>query len=91
VRRAAHIDANQPEIVKVLRKSGANVVSLAACGKGIPDLLVQFRSNLYLLEVKNLKGFGKRLTKYQKDFHAAWIVSVVVDEKDALRTIGAIK
>jgi hypothetical protein len=42
MRRAAKVDRNQPEIVSALRKVGADVVSLAAVGDGIPDLLVGY-------------------------------------------------
>jgi Holliday junction resolvase len=90
MRRAAHVDANQKTIVKTLRKCGANVVSLAACGKGIPDLLVQFRGGTFLIEVKNLDGRGKRLTEPQKKFHATWEAIIVTDEIEALQKIGAI-
>lgn len=44
MRRAARTDANQTAIVEALRKCGASVQSLAAVGKGVPDLLVGLRS-----------------------------------------------
>lgn len=53
MRRAAHIDANQPEIVEALRKLGATVTSLAGVGKGCPDLLVGYRGLTLLVEVKD--------------------------------------
>jgi Holliday junction resolvase len=90
MRRSAHVDANQKAIVYVLRKCGANVVSLAAQGKGVPDLLVQFRGKIFLLEVKNLAGRGKRLTDPQKAFHATWDAAIVTNETDALKAIGAL-
>jgi hypothetical protein len=39
-RRAAKVDANHSAIVEALRKVGCKVLSLAANGKGCPDLLV---------------------------------------------------
>jgi Holliday junction resolvase len=49
----AKLDANQNAIVKELRKIGAFVQSLASIGKGCPDLLVGFRGNWFLFEVKD--------------------------------------
>ena len=53
MRRAARIDENQPDIVEALRKRGAFVQSLAAIGKGCPDLLVGFHGRWFVLEVKD--------------------------------------
>ena len=94
-RQAAKIDANQPEIVKALRKAGAIVQSLAAVGKGCPDLLVGYRSINYLLEVKDGSRVPseRRLTPDQVDWHNSWrgTVRVVEDELQALTAIGAVK
>lgn len=87
MRRAAHVDANQKEIVDALRAVGALVTSLAAVGKGVPDLLVKFRGRLHLLEVKNVKGRGRRLTEAQKGFHAAWEPTVVTSIDEAIAAI----
>lgn len=93
-RRAAKVDANQDAIVSALRAAGASVQSLAALGKGVPDLLVAFRSVLYLLECKDgAKPPSKReLTEDQKKWRAAWggDVHVVLSPDDALRAVGAI-
>lgn len=88
-RRAAKRDANEAEIIKALRRVGAQVVQLS--GKGVPDLLVGFRGELFLLEVKMPKT-GK-LTDDQKEFHAAWaeVVHVVYTPEDALWVIGAVE
>lgn len=40
MRRAAKIDHTQTAVVQALRAAGCKVLSLAACGKGVPDLLV---------------------------------------------------
>jgi len=74
MRKYGRTDANQAEIVKALRKAGASVVSLAACGSGIPDLLVGFRQKTYLLECKDGKQppSARELTEDQRVFHAGW-------------------
>ena len=84
---AAKIDANQGAIVEALRKCGALVLSLASVGKGCPDLLVSYRGDLVLMEVKGEKG---RLTPDQVEFHSEWPVSVVRTVEDAMMVIGVI-
>lgn len=94
MRRAAKVDANQEQVVSALRAAGAAVQSLAAVGKGVPDLLVSFRGNLFLLEVKDGKKppSGQKLTDAQKTWHQAWgaLVEVVNSPESALRAIGAV-
>ena len=53
MRRAAKIDANQPEIVAALEAVGASVVSTAGLGNGFPDIVVGFRGINYLIEIKD--------------------------------------
>lgn len=53
MRRRGRVDVNQPEIVAALRKIGASVQSLADIGHGCPDLLVGFRGDTFLLEIKD--------------------------------------
>jgi hypothetical protein len=52
MRRAAKIDANQTEIVDAFRKLGASVQSLAALGKGVPDIMVSLGGITWLVEIK---------------------------------------
>ena len=74
MRRAAKVDANQDELVSVIRAMGGTVQSLAAVGKGCPDLLVGWRNKNLLLEIKD----GSRppservLTPDQKRWHSDW-------------------
>jgi Holliday junction resolvase len=91
--RVAKVDANQPEIVKELRKIGAFVQSLASIGKGCPDLLVGFRGKWHLFEVKDeSKPVAKR--KLTAD-EIAWIweaskrgpVYVVESTEQALKIV----
>lgn len=92
MRRAARIDANQAQIVSALLLAGASVQSLAAVGKGVPDLLVGFRANLFLMEVKDGQKTPSRqkLTDAQVEWHRSWPVEVVNSPEAALRAIGAI-
>lgn len=96
LRRAAKIDANQPEIVEALRSVGATVVSLAAAGNGTPDLLVGFRQSTYLLEVKdgNKAKSARQLTPDQIKWHVEWTggpLAVVSCVGEALSFIGAVQ
>lgn len=74
MRRAAKVDRNQPEIVQALRQVGAYVESLAAVGSGVPDLLVGFRGETVLIEVKDgaKAKSARQLTDQQIEWHAAW-------------------
>ena len=65
MRRAARTDANQPWILEALRKVGARVYYI----KEPVDLLVGFRGQTYLLEIKTPDG---RMTKSQQDFLDTW-------------------
>jgi hypothetical protein len=95
MRRAAKIDANQAQVVSALRAAGARVTSMAALGKGAPDLLVGFRDAIYLLEVKDGAKVpsAQKLTKAQEVWHAEWdgYVRVVNSPDAALRVIGVMK
>ena len=53
MRRAAKVDDNQREIVAALRSHGATVIHLHAVGKGCPDILVGYRNENYLMEIKD--------------------------------------
>lgn len=96
MRRAAKVDGNQEPIVTALRAVGATVHSLAAVGKGCPDLLVGYRLATYLLEVKDpdQAPSKRRLRASQVDWHDYWRggrVVVVLTAGDALRAIGAVR
>lgn len=93
MRKAARTDGNQQAIVSALRKAGASVEILAQCGKGVPDLLVGFRtverlSDGYvafhpfnvLLEVKDPSKpkSDQKLTTDQQRWHANWKGQVAV-------------
>lgn len=95
MRRAAKIDDNQKEIVQALRAVGATVQTLAAVGKGVPDLLVGHQGKTLLLEVKdgNKAPSERRLTEDQLKWHGAWRggpVAIVEDVEAALRALGVL-
>lgn len=94
MRYAAKVDDNQAEIVAALRKAGASVQSLAAVGKGVPDLLVCFRTKLHLIEVKDGAKVpsARLLTGDQLAWHAKWTgpITIVNSVDEALRAVGAI-
>ena len=69
MRRAAKIDGNQTELVEAFRTLGCSVTSLAAVGKGVPDLLVSIKGITWLVEVKMPKG---KETPDQVEFAASW-------------------
>lgn len=98
IRRA---DANQKAVIAALRSVGATVVSLHAVGGGVPDLLVGYRGETYLLELKGSKsasssktGGGKKTIPRQEAWRAAWrgrAVRILEDEDDLAAFYRAIK
>ena len=92
MRRAAKVDANQASIVGELRAVGASVQPLHTVGAGVPDLLVGFRGQNWLIEVKDgsKPPSERKLTAAQVDWHGAWRGQVVTvkDGAEALRALG---
>lgn len=67
-------DANQPEIVAALQYVGATVQVLSAVGQGCPDILIGWKGQNYLVEIKNPdkpKG-DQKLTPDQVKWHGWW-------------------
>ncbi len=87
--RYKKIDVTQPSIVKALRAVGASVQSIAPIGKGCPDLLVGFRHQNYLFEVKTGK---EPLTADEVKWNARWAGEcyIVNSPEGALKVIGAV-
>jgi hypothetical protein len=87
MRYAARKDANQQEIVEVLRRHGAYVWDL-----GLPvDLLVGYRGETILMEIKD--GKKKKLTGLQERFFDDWPGALLVrvnGTEDALAFLEAI-
>lgn len=92
MRRAAKIDANQPDIVLALRQAGASVQPLHAVGGGCPDIAAGFQGKTYFLEIKDgsKPPSARKLTPDQVRWHGKWEghVAVVKDIPEALTAIG---
>lgn len=82
MRRAAKIDANQPEIVQAFRRAGCSVAITSAVGDGFPDLVVGINGLNVLVEIKDgaKPPSARRLTPDQVDFHGNWRGQVIVVE-----------
>ena len=96
MRKAARIDANQEQVVSVLRAAGATVQSLASVGKGVPDLLVGYKGQTLLMEIKdgNKPNSQRLLTEDQLKWHGSWkggALAIVDSPESALMMIGVIK
>lgn len=92
MRRAARVDENQSDIVAALRAIGATVRVISQ-GDGIPDLLVGFRGQTFLLEVKDGKKppSARKLTPAEQKFFDEWrggtlVIVNTVDEAIAAVT-----
>ena len=74
MRTAAKVDSNQREIVSALRQIGASVQILSMVGKGCPDILVGFRRNNFLFEIKdsNKPPSKRKLTPDERQWHDDW-------------------
>lgn len=91
MRHHPRTDTNQTAITKALKAAGATVLSLAAMGKGCPDLLVGYHGANLLVEVKDGAKVPSRrkLTADQVQWHADWRgqVCVVTSVKQALELL----
>ena len=81
LRHDARRDANEPEIVEALEKVGCLVMRL-----GLIDLLVCLRGELFLLEVKTLRG--TRTKTQAKLLAEGWPISTVTNISEALAAIS---
>lgn len=93
MRRAAKVDENQAEIVAALRQIGCSVSLLHSVGGGVPDALVGFRGETFLIEIKdgNKPPSARKKTDAQVIWHDAWRgkpVAVVCNIREALEAIG---
>jgi Holliday junction resolvase len=75
MRHAAKVDENHAAIVRRFRELGYSVLSLAALGKGAPDLLVARGGVNTLVEVKRPK---KQPNALQQRWHSLWAAPVRV-------------
>lgn len=74
MRRAAKVDANHRTIVAAFKALGCTVQSLAAVGKGVPDLLVAFAGLNHLVEIKDgsKRKSQRQFTKSQVVWASMW-------------------
>jgi hypothetical protein len=90
--RKAKVDTNQKEITAALRRAGCTVQPLHTVGRGVPDLLVGFRGQNFLLELKDgsKRPSERKLTDDQQEWHQQWRgqVAVVESVDEALRLIA---
>jgi len=88
--RKARRDANEGGIIEALTHAGAIVCQID--GADVPDLLVGFRGETFLVEVKNRATYGK-LSEGQAQWFEDWLggpVAVIHTDMEALAFIGAI-
>jgi len=92
MRRAAKLDANQPEIVEALIQAGCSVQSLASLGRGVPDLLVGRGGRNFVLEVKDpaQPPSKRKLTRDELLWFQRWRGHRIIVESvgDALAAVG---
>ena len=94
MRRAARRDDNEKEIVAAMREAGAYVKVIN--DEGLFDLLVSYRGETLLIEVKDgaKPPSARRLTDAEQKFHDAWpgdnlhIINSVEEALALLRTCG---
>jgi hypothetical protein len=92
MRRAARRDQNESEIIDALRSAGATVYQLNEPF----DLLVGFRHQNFLLEIKNpnntygKKGFNKNQQQFKENWNGGTLC-LVDSVEAALRAINVIK
>jgi hypothetical protein len=94
MRRAARRDDNEKDIIKAMREAGAYVKVIN--DEGLFDLLVNYRGETMLIEVKDgaKPPSARRLTEAEAKFHNEWpgsdlyIVNSVEEALLLLRTCG---
>ncbi len=95
MRRAAKVDANQPEIVEVFRKAGAQV-ALTHQLKNLCDCFVAYQRITVAVEIKDgsKPPSAQKLTEGEAEFKERWemqgLYSVVRDADEALALLANI-
>lgn len=92
MRRAARVDDNQNEIVEALRAIGATV-RVVTQGGGLPDLMVGFRGQTVLMEVKDGKKppSARTLTPAEQKFFDEWRGGLLIVVNSVDEAIAALK
>ena len=88
-------DENHKRIVNAARNLGCTVLDLGDVGGGCPDILVGFRGENVLVEIKDGSKFPSQryLTEDQKEFFRSWRGWVVKIESvvELVRMIDSIR
>jgi Holliday junction resolvase len=81
-RRAAKIDANQSELVKIMRDMGVSVKITSSAHDGMTDLVVGFGGITVLVEVKDgsRSPSERKFTQKQVEFHSSFAGAITVIE-----------
>ena len=92
MRQAAKRDENEAGIILALEAAGATVQQLSM--KDVPDLLVGYHGQNFIMEVKNTERHvaeDKELSAGQERWISRWMgyVWIVHNPEEALRAIGA--
>lgn len=89
---AKRTDSNQSGIVKQLKRIGVSVQHLHELGEGCPDLLLGFRGQNWLVELKDgsKPPSRRKLTPAEEKFFAEWKGQVAKCETldEILKVIG---
>ena len=90
--KAARVDENQPEIVRLLQQHFVSVQQLHMVGRGCPDIICGWQGTNYLFEIKNPKKppNQRKLTPDELEFMHTWKgqVAVIHTAADALKIMG---
>ena len=85
------VDVNQAEIVEILRGMGCSVQHMHELGKGAPDILVGYRGDNYLFEIKDpgKPPSARKLTDDEQRWHERWRgqVAVVTSAYDVIEIL----
>lgn len=85
--RAANVDRNQSSVVKHFRELGASVTHLHSVGGGVPDLVVGYNGENYMVEVKSPRG---KLNEKQVEYFNNWNgqICVIRTNKEVEELLG---
>jgi hypothetical protein len=80
MRKKARVDANQKEIVQQLRKLDVSVLHTHQLGKGAPDLILGYRNENFLIELKDgtKTKSQQKLTPDELEFQSKWMGNYAV-------------
>lgn len=94
MRRAAKVDANQPDIVKALRDAGCVVGVTSHIGNGFPDIVAYHPrvNRVRFMEIKDgaKPPSARKLTEAEAEFARAWgeHCVTVTSAEEALLALG---